>query len=82
MRDLVLMNPGVEYPICLGLARDFIGYIVPAYNYALNPNSPYLEDADGDHYEETYSLSPDVERHVVHPILQLLSWRPSTACRW
>ncbi len=76
MRDLVLSNPGVQFPICLGLARDFIGYIVPAYNYALNPNSPYLEEADGDHYEETYSLSPDVERHVVHPILQLLAYRP------
>jgi hypothetical protein len=24
-------------------------------------NSPYLEEADGDHYEETYSLGPEVE---------------------
>jgi hypothetical protein len=76
MRDLVLANPGVEYPILLGLAMDFIGYIVPSYNYVLSENSPYLEEADGHHYEETYSLGPDVERHVVHPILELLEYRP------
>ncbi len=76
LRELVLANPGVEYPIALGLANDYVGYIVPAYNYVLNPDNPYLTEADGDHYEETYSLGPDVERHVVHPLLQLVGWRP------
>jgi len=76
MRDLVLANDGVEYPVCLGLAMDFVGYIVPAYNFVLNPDNPYLTEADGQHYEETYSLGPDVERHVVHPILELLEYRP------
>ncbi len=76
MRDLVLANPGVEYPILLGLAMDFVGYIVPAYNYVLNEDNPYLTEADGHHYEETYSLGPDVERHIVHPTLELLEYRP------
>lgn len=76
LRDLVLANPGVDYPICLGLAHDYVGYIVPAYNYALNPDNPYLTEAEGDHYEEVYSLGPEVERHVVHPILELVAWRP------
>jgi hypothetical protein len=76
LRDLVLANDGVEYPICLGLAHDYVGYIVPAYNYVLDPSSPYLGRAPGHHYEETYSLGPDVERHVVHPILDLVAWRP------
>lgn len=78
LRDLVLMNEGVEFPICLGLAHDYVGYIVPDYNYALNPENPYLAEAAGDHYEETYSLGPDVERHVIHPILELVAWRPGT----
>jgi hypothetical protein len=76
LRDVVLANPGVEYPICLGLANAYVGYIVPAYNYVLNPDNPYIDEADGDHYEETYSLGPDVERHVVHPIIELAGWRP------
>src|SRR2546421_8712497 len=63
LRDLVLANDGVRYPVLAGLAEDYIGYIVPKYNYVLNPDNPYLTEADGDHYEETYSLGPDVEAH-------------------
>ena len=75
LRDLMLANPGVRFPILAGLAMDYCGYIVPAYNYVLSPDNPYLEEADGDHYEETYSLGPDVERHVVGPLLELAGWR-------
>ncbi|MCE9578630.1 MAG: hypothetical protein K8W52_36225 [Deltaproteobacteria bacterium] len=76
LRDLVLANPGVEYPILAGLAEDYTGYLVPHYNYVLDPDSPYLSEAPGDHYEETYSLGPDCEEHVVQPILALVAWRP------
>jgi hypothetical protein len=76
LRDLVLANSGVRYPVLAGLAEDYIGYIVPAYNYVLNPDNPYLTEADGDHYEETYSLGPDVEAQAVHPIYDLVAWRP------
>jgi hypothetical protein len=72
MRDLVLAKPGVRYPVLAGLAEDYIGYIVPAYNYVLDPDNPYITEAQGDHYEEVYSLGPLVEQHAVHPILQLL----------
>lgn len=75
MRDLVLAHEGVRYPVLAGLAQDFIGYIVPAYNYALHPTGPYINEAEGDHYEEVYSLGPQVEEHVVHPILELLAYR-------
>jgi hypothetical protein len=75
MRDLVLAHPGVKYPVAAGLAEDYVGYIVPAYNYALDPANPYTVEAMGDHYEEVYSLGPEVEAHTVHPILQLLAWR-------
>ena len=72
MRDLVLAKPGVRYPMLAGLAEDYIGYIVPAYNYVLDPNNPFIVEAEGDHYEEVYSLGPLVEQHAIHPILQLL----------
>jgi hypothetical protein len=75
MRDLVLAHPGVKYPIVAGLAEDYVGYIVPAYNYALDPTDPYLVEAEGDHYEEVYSLGPLVEQHAIHPILELLQYR-------
>lgn len=75
MRDLVLAHTGVRYPVLAGCAEDYVGYIVPAYNYELDPQDPYLVEAEGDHYEEVYSLGPDVEQHVVHPILQLLMHR-------
>jgi hypothetical protein len=76
LRDVVLANPGVRFPMLAGLAQDYCGYIVPAYNYVLNANSPYIDEADGDHYEETYSLSPNVEKHTVYPLLALAGWRP------
>lgn len=76
MRDLVLAHAGVRYPVVAGLAEDYIGYIVPAYNYALDPSNPYIKEAAGDHYEEVYSLGPLVEQHAIHPILQLLQFRP------
>ena len=76
MRDLVLAHEGVRFPIVVGLAENYIGYIVPAYNYALDPSDPYIVEAEGDHYEEVYSLSPLVEQHAIHPILDLLKYRP------
>lgn len=75
MRDLVLAHDGVRYPIVAGLAENYIGYIVPAYNYALDPENPYIVEAEGDHYEEVYSLSPLVEQHAIHPVLELLRYR-------
>ncbi|MFT3697116.1 MAG: hypothetical protein QM831_28495 [Kofleriaceae bacterium] len=76
MRDLVLAHTGVRYPVLAGLAEDYVGYIVPAYNYVLSTSYPYVDEADGDHYEEVYSLGPLVEQHAIHPILQMLQYKP------
>ena len=75
MRDLVLAHPGVRFPILAGLAENYVGYIEPAYNYDLDAQNPYIVEAEGDHYEEVYSLSPFVEQHAIHPILELLRYR-------
>lgn len=50
---------GAEYPMVLGLAFDEIGYLVPPYDFELHPVSPWIEEAEGDHYEETNSIGID-----------------------
>lgn len=50
---------GVTYPLLLGLALDETGYLVPPYDFQLHPTSPWLDEAEGDHYEETNSIGPD-----------------------
>jgi hypothetical protein len=71
LRDVMLMNPNVKYVFSAGLAEDFIGYIIPSFNYVLDPNNPYLAEAKGDHYEETNSVGPKVEEQIHHPMLEL-----------
>jgi hypothetical protein len=69
------MMPG-EHKWTLGLGNDFIGYIVPPYDYELHPSAPYFEEADGDHYEETNSVGPEAEprlRRVLERLLQAIT---------
>jgi hypothetical protein len=68
LRDLM---PG-QHRIVWGLAMDFFGYIVPQYNYVLDPVTPYLRDAPGDHYEETNSVGPRAEPEIVGTARQLV----------
>lgn len=76
LKDLMLDNPGVQYVFVAGLAEDFLGYIVPAYNYVLDPVSPYVDEAAGDHYEETNSVGPQCEEQLQHPMMRLAKARP------
>ncbi len=76
LRDLMLMNPGVQFTFVSGLSEDFLGYIVAAFNYVLNPELPYIDEAEGEHYEETNSIGPLVEEHIQHPMMELAKWRP------
>lgn len=43
------MIPG-DYPVFIGLGMDFLGYIVPTYDYK---TEGYFNRSPGDHYEET-----------------------------
>ena len=42
-----------EHKWIIGLGNDELGYFVPSYNYQLSETSPYFQQAEGDHYEET-----------------------------
>jgi hypothetical protein len=61
-----------------GLTLDFLGYIVPRYNFVLDAVNPYLDEAMGDHYEETNSVGPLAEPEIVGTMRQLvLDGRPN-----
>ena len=59
-----------------GLTEDFLGYFVPEFDYVLDARSPYLEEAPGDHYEETNSVGVHGWPTIRNEMEQLLAWRP------
>ncbi len=67
--------PG-EYKMVFGLANDELGYIIPDYNYKLDDGSPYLDEAEGDHYEETNSLGIDATSRFIPALEALIRWTP------
>ena len=56
---------GSEHAWIVGLGNDQVGYLIPPYDFVLDDVIPYIEQADGDHYEETNSLGilavPEIE---------------------
>ncbi len=51
-------------PWLIGLGNDELGYIIPPYDFVLADSTPYLDEAEGDHYEETNSLGPQTAPRV------------------
>jgi hypothetical protein len=49
---------GSDYTWLIGLGNDELGYIIPQYDFVLADSLPYLNEAEGDHYEETNSIGP------------------------
>jgi hypothetical protein len=66
-----------EHGWILGLGNDELGYIIPAYDFEVHPNIPYLDEAEGDHYEETNSLGPQTAGILDDQVRALLSWSPN-----
>ncbi len=62
------------YPWLIGLGNDELGYIIPKYNFELVPGKPYIEEAEGDHYEETNSLGPEMASIVDKYADLLIYW--------
>ena len=69
-----LTDDDAEFRMVFGLTSDMIGYIMPLFNFALDPQLPYLEEAAGDHYEETNSIGPTAETQVIATLRKLLCW--------
>lgn len=58
----------------VGLGNDELGYMIPPFNFETHESNPYLDEADGHHYEETNSLGPETEPLVSAQAEKLLSW--------
>jgi hypothetical protein len=69
------LMPG-ETKLLFGLANDEIGYFIPDYNFVLHENSPYLDEAEGDHYEETNSVGTLATAELTLNLTRLLAWTP------
>ncbi|MFT5683549.1 MAG: hypothetical protein ACI8RZ_004481 [Myxococcota bacterium] len=67
---------GGQYNWIIGLGNDEVGYIVPAYNYKIHESTPYLQEPDGDHYEETNSLGPQTTPLIEAAVIELMEWSP------
>jgi hypothetical protein len=75
-----VMDGPRQHRMTFGLTMDFLGYIVPRYNFVLSDKSPYFDEAEGDHYEETNSIGPYAEPQIVGSLRQLvLDGRPNVA---
>jgi hypothetical protein len=75
LRDLARAD--ADYVWLLGLTNDEIGYLIPSFDYELHPDMPYLEEAEGDHYEETNSLGPSTWPFLEAHVHALLAWTPA-----
>ena len=68
---------GADYNWIIGLGNDELGYLVPPYDFVVDEGLPYLDEAEGDHYEETNSLGPRTVPLLEEQIVALLEWTPS-----
>ncbi len=73
IRELLLARPGIKYAVGLGLAQDFLGYIMPSFDFELSADDPYFSEAPGDHYEETNSIGPLAEQQLIAPLRAMIA---------
>lgn len=60
-----------------GLTNDFIGYLIPAWDYELAAGSgAYIGEAPGSHYQETNSLGPHAWPRLQGKLVELLAYEP------
>lgn len=71
---LLAQSADITHTMVWSLANDELGYLIPDYNYILHPTSPYLNEAPGDHYEETNSLGISARRVIVGSLEELADW--------
>src|SRR5204863_460027 len=67
-----LMDGERAHRMIFGLTGDFVGYILPRFNFVVDADVPYLKEAKGDHYEETNSLGPLADPQIAGTLRQLV----------
>jgi hypothetical protein len=71
-----------EYRFSLGCTSDYLGYIVAEFNFELadpSMGTPWIDEAQGDHYEETRSISQSAEREIIGTLKKLVSYGTAVA---
>lgn len=67
---------GFDYVSLISLGNDQLGYILPDFDYVLDPDEPYIDEAEGDHYEETVSVGIDGWQRLHAQLRLLLEYEP------
>ncbi len=70
---------GARFAIPLGLCQDETGYLVEPYDFKLAEHGPYIEEAEGDHYEETNSIGPKAVPLMLQALGDLFVFEASRA---
>ena len=70
LRDMV---PN-EHLWLVGMGNDFLGYILPEFDFILDDNLPWFDQPSGDHYCETNSLGPQTAGLILEQWTALLDW--------
>lgn len=74
LRDLGRAD--ADHVVAFNLANDMLGYLVPSFDYELDPESPYFDEAPGSHYEEQVSTGPNGWPTIERTMIELLAWTP------
>ncbi len=74
LRDLA--REDADWVALVSLGNDQIGYLLPEFNFVLDRRQPYIEQAAGEHYEETNSVGKDAWPRLQQETEALLAWRP------
>ena len=70
-----LADLDAQYPMIWGTTNDMLGYMLPAFDYELAERGAYIEEAPGDHYEETNSVGPEAWPEMERHIVGILVWK-------
>ena len=60
--------------LLVGLGNDELGYIIPPFQFELDPGLPWFDEAEGDHYEETNSLTAEMAPRLDAELERLSLW--------
>ena len=65
-----------QYRFALGLTSDYLGYILPDFNFQLADatmgKTPWVDEAPGDHYEETRSINGYADEELIGTLKKLV----------
>lgn len=73
LRDLLLARPGVRYAVGLGCAQDFLGYIMPTFDFVIDADDPWFDEAPGEHYEETAGVGSLADAQLIGPLRLMIA---------